>query len=117
MMPTNSSYPDLIGLDPGIHPSATGAAVRGKDVDGRDKPTAVRFTFASGIYLLKPNTAPRPGLTRPSTSCGARTFQEDVGGRAKPGHGVFVSVFRHLSRQIQRTGQPWDKPGHDDNVN
>jgi hypothetical protein len=26
------------GLDPGIHASATGAAVRGKDVDGRDKP-------------------------------------------------------------------------------
>ena len=26
------------GLDPGIHASATDAAVRGKDVDGRDKP-------------------------------------------------------------------------------
>jgi hypothetical protein len=26
------------GLDPGIHASATGGAVRGKDVDGRDKP-------------------------------------------------------------------------------
>jgi hypothetical protein len=26
------------GHDPGIHASATGAAVRAKDVDGRDKP-------------------------------------------------------------------------------
>src|SRR5216684_3085076 len=26
------------GLDPGIHGSATGAAVRGKDVHGRDRP-------------------------------------------------------------------------------
>jgi len=34
MMPTHLVMP---GLDPGI-PSATGAAVRGKDVDGRDKP-------------------------------------------------------------------------------
>jgi hypothetical protein len=41
------------GRDPGIHAFATGAAVRGKDVDGRAKPghdDKVNHVFASKHY-------------------------------------------------------------------
>jgi hypothetical protein len=34
----DANEPSCPDLDPGIHSSAMGGAVRGKDVDGRDKP-------------------------------------------------------------------------------
>ena len=44
------------GLDPGIHASATGAAVRCKDVDGRDEPghddnMNVRLYLSTSFYV------------------------------------------------------------------
>src|SRR5882724_8836517 len=88
-------------------------------VDGRAKPTAVRFSFLLQLHEEDTGTtfgSPWPDLFRPPTSSNVALSTAGKAWMAgtSPAKGIVGCIERATNNRFRSTGQPWAKPGQDE---